>query len=398
MTFHTVQNETERHSMSAKTRQVGANTVERGVDVNTLAAWMKEGGGPLVIIDVREPSELNSGMIAGARAVPLGRILEPAWEMPAQNARIVVYCQSGVRSQRAAQHLAQRGRHQVHSLEGGVMAWTHAGMPLHSAPSEAEPALSREQQERYSRNLRLAEVGEVQQRRLLDSRMLIVGLGGLGTPAALYLAAAGVGTLGLVDDDRVELSNLQRQILHTTARVGQPKVESAAESLNCLNSDVKTIKYALRLNEANAREIMREKWDVVLDGSDNYVTRYWLNDLCCQFGVPCIFGSVQGFEGRLLSVIPGQGACYRCAFPKAPPSELNCSCDAAGVLGVLPGLVGVLQATEALKIMLGIGEPLMGKLLHYDALSMRFATLRVPRNPDCASCGKGAGATWMTTD
>lgn len=361
----------------------------RRIDAAVLNGWLQSRPGEpaLTVLDVREPNELVSGGIPNALHTALGNLIRSGNLPISVHSRVVVYCESGVRSLRAAQKLMELGYEDVWSLNGGFAAWKRENYPV-QMPEAAPGAhlLSAEQYERYSRHLRLPQMSEVMQRRLLDSKVLIVGVGGLGTPAAQYLAAAGVGTVGLLDNDNVELSNLQRQILHSTSRIGQPKVESAAQALTDLNRDVTTKKIQARLSASNIQEIFAEGWHAVIDGSDNYATRYLLNDVCSALGIPVVFGSVQGFEGRVMTVVPGHGPCYRCAFPAPPPEELACSCDAAGVLGVLPGVIGVLQATEAIKVLTQMGEPLIGRMLHYDALALRFLTLNVPQNEHCPAC------------
>jgi molybdopterin/thiamine biosynthesis adenylyltransferase len=280
----------------------------------------------------------------------------------------------------------------VESLAGGFGRWSDAGFPT------TRPAvlLRAEQKARYRRHLTLAEVGEAGQAKLLAARVLIVGAGGLGSPAALYLAAAGVGTLGIVDSDVVEVSNLQRQVLHTVERTGQPKTESAREALTALNPDVQVVGFQERLTAANVARILHG-FDVVLDGGDNFPTRYLLNDACVLYGKPLVHGSVFRFEGQVTTVLPHRGPCYRCLFPVAPPAELAPSCAEAGVLGVLPGVIGLLQATEALKLLLGTGSPLVGRLLTYDALGGHFRELQLTRDPACATCGVGARPTLRDT-
>jgi len=363
----------------------------RGIDTASAARWLARDGAAhaVTFIDIREPHELALGQIPTAISVRESELL--LWlphEHPDKSSQVILYCESGKRSSRAAEQLAALGYSNMYSLDGGFAQWKRAEFPIVKPHSpELGFEIGPEQLERYSRNVRLAQIGVNGQRQLLDAKVLIVGLGGLGTPAALYLAAAGVGTLGLVDDDVVELSNLQRQILHSTSRIGQSKVESAARALTELNRDVTTIPIKSRLNESNVAEIVGQGWDVIIDGCDNYGTRYALNDTCCALGLPVVFGSVEGFEGRVMTVVPGCGPCFRCAFPNPPNEDLTCSCDAAGVLGVLPGLIGVLQATEAIKLILSLGEPLIGRLLTYDALALRFMTVKVPNNNRCPACG-----------
>ncbi len=338
---------------------------------------------PITLIDVREPHEWASGIIDGALCLGRGHLESRLAELqPAADAPIVLYCAAGGRSVLAVKSLIAMGYTDVASLAGGVQGWQAAGLGL------VQPGgLSHAQKVRYGRQLLLPEVGEAGQLRLLKSRVLLVGLGGLGSPVALYLAAAGVGTLGLCDGDAVDRSNLQRQIIHTTARTGQPKVESARQALQALNSDVQIEALAQHLTAANARSLVAG-YDVVVDACDNFATRYLLNDACHFEKKPNIHGSIHRFTGSctVLWTMRG-GPCYRCLYPQAPAAEAFGSCSDNGVLGVLPGLVGVQQATEVLKILLEIGEPLLGRLSMVDALSGASRLLRVRRDPNCALCG-----------
>ncbi len=335
-----------------------------------------------LIVDVREADEVEQGAIPGAVAIPRG-VLESRIEgaAPDRARPIVVYCAGGARSAFAAKALGELGYADVVSLAGGFGAWKGAGLPW-AAPS----ALSAEQRRRYSRHLLLPEVGEEGQRKLLAAKVLLVGAGGLGSPAALYLAAAGVGTLAIIDDDTVDPSNLQRQVLHATDRVGSPKVESARETINALNPDVAVVAHQTRLTKANVLDLVRP-YDLVVDGSDNFATRYLLNDACVLLGKPNVHGSIFRFEGQATTFVPAAGPCYRCLFPTPPPPELAPNCNEAGVLGVLPGTIGLLQATEALKLIIGVGDLLVGRLLTYDALAAEFRTLMLSRDPDCPICG-----------
>jgi molybdopterin/thiamine biosynthesis adenylyltransferase/rhodanese-related sulfurtransferase len=355
-------------------REVSAHDVHR-----QLAA-----GTPLRLIDVREADEYAAGRLPGALHVPRGFLELRIEEKARREERLVLYCAGGTRSSLAALTLQQLGYTDVASLAGGYNRWSDAGLP-----TEKPLTLSASQKERYRRHLTLPEVGEEGQARLLSSRVLLLGAGGLGSPAALYLAAAGVGTLGVVDGDVVDVSNLQRQVLHTTARAGQPKTESAKAALTALNPDVTVVPIQERLTRHNVLDVLRD-YDVVVDGGDNFPTRYLLNDACVLLGKPNIHGSVFRFEGQVTSFVPGRGPCYRCLYPAPPPPEDAPSCAEAGVLGVLPGVVGLLQATEALKLLLGVGEPLLGRLLTYDALAARFHELRLRRDPTCPVCREGA--------
>lgn len=353
------------------------------ISVEELRALL-EAGTPLTLLDVREADEAAEGRIPGALLLPRGVLESEVEALVTRQRRLVIYCHRGNRSAFAARTLAEMGYGQVQSLAGGFASWSDMGFP-----SERQPGLRADQKARYRRHLTLPEVGEAGQAKLLSARVLILGAGGLGSPAALYLAAAGVGTLGIVDADVVDASNLQRQVLHTTERIGQPKTQSAREALTALNPDVEVVGFAERLTASNADTILAG-FDVVLDGGDNFPTRYVLNDACVRLGKPLVHGSIFRFEGQLTTIVPGQGPCYRCLYPSAPPAELAPSCAEAGVLGVLPGVIGLLQATEALKLLLGVGAPLVGRLLTYDALAGRFHELSLRRDPACAACGNGA--------
>jgi molybdopterin/thiamine biosynthesis adenylyltransferase/rhodanese-related sulfurtransferase len=339
------------------------------------------------LVDVREPAELATGVAAGAIAIAPCDVERLLPEVARRDAPVLVICASGVRSCAAASRIAALGFEDVRSVSGGFARWRREGLPVRvDAPADG---LDRE---RYARQLMLPEVGEAGQRRLLASRVMIVGAGGLGSPAALYLAAAGVGRITLVDDDAVERSNLQRQVLHTDARTGQPKVDSARATLAALNPDVEVIPLRTRLDERNVLDGLAGH-DVVVDGSDNFATRYLLSDACVRLRIPDVHGSVFRYEGQV-TVFGGDppGPCYRCLYPAPPPPELAPSCVEAGVLGVLPGTIGMLQATETLKLLLGLGEPLSGRLLHFDALRGRFSEFEVLRDPACPVCsGRVAG-------
>jgi adenylyltransferase/sulfurtransferase len=333
-------------------------------------------------IDVREPDEVAQGTIPGAAAIPRG-FLEARIEETVRDRHqpLVVYCAGGARSAFAAKSLRELGYTDVVSLAGGFGAWKGAGLPW-TVPA----AFSAEQRRRYSRHFLLPEVGEDGQRKLLDARVLLIGAGGLGSPAGLYLAAAGVGTLGIVDDDVVDDSNLQRQVLHTTERLGLPKVESARQAIVALNPDVRVIGHETRLTKENALDIIAG-YDIVLDGADNFPTRYLINDACVLLDKPNVHGGVARFDGQVTIFSTAGGPCYRCLFREPPPPGLALNCAEAGVLGVLPGVIGLLQATEVIKLILGIGEPLIGRLLTYDARDLSFRELRIRRDPTCPICG-----------
>lgn len=347
---------------------------------------------PYTIVDVREKEEYRAGHVPGAISIPRGFLeLQIEGRVSDRAARLVVYCAAGVRSALAAATLAELGYANVESVQPGFVRWKDLGYPI-----EAPPQLTDAQRERYSRHILLSEVGEAGQCRLLKSRVLLLGAGGLGSPAALYLAAAGVGTIGLVDADVVDASNLQRQILHATSRIGMSKVESAAKVLGDLNPDVKVVRFQERLTSANVERIFGD-FDVVIDGTDNFPTRYLVNDASVWLGKPVVHGSIFRFEGQITTFAPKKaaeklgiepGPCYRCLYPEPPPPHLAPSCQEAGVLGILPGVVGVLQATEALKLLLGKGDLLVGRLLTYDSLGMKFRELKIRRDENCSVCGK----------
>jgi sulfur-carrier protein adenylyltransferase/sulfurtransferase len=336
-----------------------------------------------IFLDVREQDEWDQGIIPGAVHIPRGH-LEQRVEglLPDRDRPIVVYCAGGSRSAFATKTLEELGYESVVNLAGGFTDWKRNGFP-----TELPRGLDETQRSRYSRHLLIPEVGEPGQLRLLDSRILLIGAGGLGSPASLYLAAAGVGTLGIVDDDAVDATNLQRQIVHSTERLGEPKAESAKRTIEALNPDVSVKTFEERLTSENVDRILGEGWDVIVDGADNFPTRYLLNDASIWHGIPVVHGSIYRFEGQVTVFRPHEGPCYRCLFPQPPPPELAPSCAEGGVLGVLPGVVGSIQATEALKLALGIGEPLIGRLLMFDALAASFTEVTLRRDPACPVCG-----------
>jgi molybdopterin/thiamine biosynthesis adenylyltransferase/rhodanese-related sulfurtransferase len=334
------------------------------------------------LIDVREADEFDQGSIPGAYFIPRGMLegnLTALFPDPATE--IILFCSADHRAALAARSLQAMGYENVKYLEGGFVEWKNNGRVW-----ERESRLSGDQRARYSRHILLPEVGELGQARLLESKALIIGAGGLGSPAALYLAAAGVGTIGIVDFDVVDETNLQRQILHNLERIGQAKVESARETLTALNPDVKVIPYNERLTADNILEIMSQ-FDVVVDGTDNFPTRYLVNDASLHLKIPVVHGSIFRFEGQASVFWPYRGPCYRCLFPEPPPPELAPSCAVAGVLGVLPGIIGSIEAVEAIKVLLGLGDPLVGRLLTYDALDEEFRVLRLHRDDHCPACG-----------
>ncbi|MCL1633603.1 molybdopterin-synthase adenylyltransferase MoeB [Luteimonas sp. SX5] len=342
-----------------------------------------------ILIDVREAHERALGMAQSARGVAKAELeSDPATHLPQRDAEILLICQSGARSLQAAEALQAQGYADIASVQGGTTRWIADGLPV------AEPSqdIDMDFHDRYSRHLRLPEVGMEGQKRLEAARVLLVGAGGLGSPAAFYLAAAGVGTIRLADDDVVDRSNLQRQILHTDERIGIAKVESAAAALTALNPRTTIEAVAERITSANVERLLHGV-DVVVDGADNFPARYLLNDACVKLGKPLVYGAVHRFEGQAGVFDAGRhrgiAPCYRCLFPEPPPPEAAPNCAEAGVLGVLPGVIGLLQATEAIKLILGIGEPLAGRLLHFDALSMRFRETRLSPDPGCAVCAPG---------
>jgi molybdopterin/thiamine biosynthesis adenylyltransferase/rhodanese-related sulfurtransferase len=335
------------------------------------------------VVDVRERDEWDEGHLPSAVHIPRGNLesrIEAA--VPDRSRPVVVYCASGSRSAFAAQTLEELGYENVVSLTGGFTDWKRNGFPV-----ELPRSLGETQRRRYSRHLLIPEVGEEGQAKLLDSRMLLIGAGGLGSPASLYLAAAGVGTLGIVDDDAVDETNLQRQIVHSTERLGDSKAESAKRTIEALNPDVSVKVFKERLTSENVDRVLGEGWDVIVDGADNFPTRYLLNDASVWHDIPVVHGSIFRFEGQTTVFKPREGPCYRCLFPQPPPPEMAPSCAEGGVLGVLPGIVGSLQANEALKLALGIGETLVGRLLLFDALETQFTEIALRRDPDCPVCG-----------
>jgi molybdopterin/thiamine biosynthesis adenylyltransferase len=341
------------------------------------------------VVDVREQAEWDEGHLPGAVHVPRGNLesrIETA--VPDRDRTVLLYCASGNRSAFAAKTLEELGYERVFSLAGGFTDWKRNGFPF-----EVPRALTEGQRRRYSRHLLIPEVGEEGQQKLLDARILLIGAGGLGSPASLYLAAAGVGTLGIVDDDVVDDTNLQRQIVHNEERLGASKAESARETIQALNPDVTVKTFKERLTSENVDRILGEDWDVIVDGADNFPTRYLLNDASIWHGIPVVHGSIFRFEGQTTVFKPHDGPCYRCLFPQPPPPELAPSCAEGGVLGVRPGIVGSLQASEALKLVLGIGDSLVGRLLLFDALDTTFTEVSLRRDPSCPVCGESPTIT-----
>lgn len=351
------------------------------IDPSEVHELLEEG---VVVVDVREGEEVAAGKLPGAKHVPRG-YLESRIEtvVPDRSTSVILYCASGVRSAYAARTLVcDLGYENVKSMTGGITLWKDRGYEV-----EVPRILSPEQRERYSRHLLVPEVGHDGQQKLLDAKVLLLGAGGLGSPTALYLAAAGVGTIGIVDDDAVDLSNLQRQVIHNSERIGVPKVDSAEQSIKALNPDVRVVKYPVRLTAENIMEII-DGWDVIVDGVDNFPTRYLLNDATVRLRIPVVSASILGFDGQLSVFKPYEGPCYRCLFREPPPAELAPSCGANGVLGVLPGTMGLLQATEVVKLVIGIGDPAIGRLLLYDALAATLTEVKVRRDPACPICSR----------
>ena len=361
------------------------NQVRAEIDEITTAELQArlEGGDAPLVLDVREIDEWQEGHVPGALHVPRGN-LEARIEalLPDHETDIAVICAGGSRSAFVTKTLNELGYPSVVNVAGGFSDWKRNGFD-YTTPK----VLTGAQRSRYARHLLIPEVGEKGQQKLLESRVLLIGAGGLGSPASLYLAAAGVGTIGIVDGDVVDDSNLQRQIVHSTDGLGQPKVESAKRALQALNPDVEVITYQERIDSENIERILADRWDVIVDGTDNFPTRYLLNDASVWHSIPVVHGSIYRFEGQLTVFHHADGPCYRCLYPSPPPPELAPSCAEGGVLGVLPGIVGSLQASEVLKLLLGVGESLAGRLLLFDALYTTFDEVTIKRNPDCPVCG-----------
>jgi sulfur-carrier protein adenylyltransferase/sulfurtransferase len=335
-------------------------------------------------VDIREIDEWQEGHLPGAIHVPRGNLesrIEAA--VPDKTTPVVLYCAAGNRSVFGAKTLNELGYSEVYSLAGGFTDWKRNGLDI-----VLPRTLSPEKRTRYSRHLLIPEIGEEGQLKLLDSRILLIGAGGLGSPASLYLAAAGIGRLGIIDADIVDETNLQRQIAHSLDTLGTPKVDSAKRAINALNPDVEVVGYRERLTSENIDRILDDGWDLIVDGADNFPTRYLVNDASVWRNIPVVHGSIYRFEGQVTVFKPHEGPCYRCLFPEPPPPELAPSCAEGGVLGVLPGIVGTLQTNEAIKLAAGIGEPLVGRLLLIDALATEFNEVRIERRADCPVCGE----------
>ncbi|HET6284047.1 MAG TPA: molybdopterin-synthase adenylyltransferase MoeB [Polyangia bacterium] len=368
--------------LKTRIRETDVESVRKVVEAQKGKAGDGNGAGP-ILVDIREKDEWSEGFIPGARWIPRGYLeLRVEDQIPERSSEVILYCAGGTRSVLAARSMEELGYTNVKSMAGGFSGWKRAGLPF-----ERPFIMTPEQTLRYARHTMLPEIGEAGQVKLLKSKVLCLGAGGLGSPSGLYLAAAGVGTLGFVDDDVVDASNLQRQILHSTARVGMPKVESAKAAIAQLNPDVKVRAHQTRLSSENVMDIIGD-YDVIVDGADNFPTRYLLNDAALKLGKPVIHASIYRFEGQLTTFIPGEG-CYRCLYPSPPPPDMAPSCQEAGVLGVLCGVIGPLQANEAIKLVLGIGKTMSGRLLMYDALGLKFRELKLKKDPTCPTCGEG---------
>jgi sulfur-carrier protein adenylyltransferase/sulfurtransferase len=365
----------------------GAGTEQTQVieEIEPFEAAAEIEGGNVVLIDTREPHEYQEAHLENGKLVPPAMVADQIeTAAPDKSARTLVYCRSGKRSAAATAQMVALGYTDVASIAGGIIAWQEQGLPVVS-PS----GMTAEQRERYSRHTLLPEVGIDGQLKLLNAKVLLLGAGGLGAPTALYLAAAGVGTIGLVDDDVVDASNLQRQVIHNTERIGMPKTTSARIFIEGLNPDVKVVEHNGRLDASNILEVMAD-YDIVVDGADNFPTRYLLNDASVRLNKPVVSASILGFDGQISTFAPHEGPCYRCLYPTPPPAELAPSCSENGVLGVMAGTMGTLQANEVIKLVLGKGQPLIGRLLLYEALSTTFTELKVRRDPNCPICGDDA--------
>ena len=373
-----------------KHRASGADLIAQakaGIEeVQPLEAAAEIDQGDVAMVDVRELTEFEERHIEGAIHVPRSYLEQRIEQyVPDRSKRVILYCASGVRSALAAKTMSEElGYEDVTSMAGGITLWRDRGLPVVTPRS-----LTQEQKERYSRHILVPEIGLEGQMKLLDAKVLLLGTGGLGSPTALYLAAAGVGTLGLIDDDVVDASNLQRQVIHNTERIGMPKTESARMAIEALNPDVDVVEHRVRFGPENVIDLLSD-YDVIVDGADNFPTRYLLNDASVRLNKPVVSASILSFDGQISTFVPREGPCYRCLYPTPPPAELAPSCGAAGVLGVLPGIMGLLQALEVVKLVTGAGRPLIGRLLLFEALGTEFTELKVRRDPDCPICGPNA--------
>lgn len=369
--------------VKSQIRETDVETLRKTLEAQKGKAGDGNGAGP-ILVDVREKDEWVEGSIPGARWIPRGFLeLRIEDQVPEKSAEIVLYCAGGTRSALAARALGELGYSNVKSLAGGFSAWKRAGLSF-----DRPYVMTAEQSLRYARHTMLPELGDAGQIKLLKSKVLLLGAGGLGSPVGLYLAAAGVGTIGFVDDDTVDASNLQRQIIHSTDRVGMAKVESAAAAIAKLNPDVKVVQHKTRLDSSNVLDIIKD-YDLIVDGVDNFPTRYLINDAALKLRKPVVDGSIYRFDGTVTTFLPWSGPCYRCFYPEPPPPDMAPSCQEAGVLGMLCGVIGSLQAVEAVKVLLGIGKPLGGRQLVFDALAMKFREFKRPHDPTCRVCGDG---------
>ena len=373
-----------------KNRASGADLIAQAKaeieEVQPTEAAAELDAGDVALIDVRESTEFEERHIEGAIHVPRGYLEQRIEQyVPDRSKRVILYCASGIRSALAAKTMGEElGYEDVTSMAGGITLWRDRGLPVVTPRS-----LTQEQKERYSRHILVPEIGLEGQMKLLDAKVLLLGTGGLGSPTALYLAAAGVGTLGLIDDDVVDASNLQRQVIHNTERIGMPKTESARMAIEALNPDVNVVEHRVRFGPENVIDLLSD-YDVIVDGADNFPTRYLLNDASVRLNKPVVSASILSFDGQISTFVPREGPCYRCLYPTPPPAELAPSCGAAGVLGVLPGIMGLLQALEVVKLVTGAGRPLIGRLLLFEALGTEFTELKVRRDPECPICGPNA--------
>jgi sulfur-carrier protein adenylyltransferase/sulfurtransferase len=369
--------------VKSQIRETDVETLRKIVEAQKGQAGDGNGAGP-ILVDVREKDEWVEGSIPGARWIPRVFLeLRIEDQVPQKSAEIVLYCAGGTRSALAARALGELGYTNVKSLAGGFSAWKRAGLSF-----DRPYVMTAEQSLRYARHTMLPELGDAGQIKLLKSKVLLLGAGGLGSPVGLYLAAAGVGTIGFVDDDTVDASNLQRQIIHSSDRIGMAKVESAAAAIAKLNPDVKVIQHKTRLDSSNVLDIIKD-YDLIVDGVDNFPTRYLINDAALKLRKPVVDGSIYRFDGTVTTFLPWSGPCYRCFYPEPPPPDMAPSCQEAGVLGMLCGVIGSLQAVEAVKVLLGIGKPLGGRQLVFDALAMKFREFKRPHDPTCRVCGDG---------
>ncbi len=364
---------------------MATGAVQQIEEIEPFEAQAEIEGGDVVLIDTREPHEYQEAHLEGGKLVSPGLLADEIETVaPDKSARTILYCRSGNRSALAAAQMEKLGYENVASVGGGILLWQEQGLPVVAASG-----MSAEQRERYSRHTLLPEVGVDGQIKLLNAKVLLLGAGGLGAPTAMYLAAAGIGTIGLVDDDVVDSSNLQRQVIHNTDRIGEPKTSSAKKFIQALNPDVEVVEYQMRLDSSNILDVIAD-YDVIVDGADNFPTRYLLNDASVRLRKPVVSASILSFDGQISTFVPYEGPCYRCLYPTPPPAELAPSCSANGVLGVMAGTMGTLQANEVIKLVLGVGDPLIGRLLLYEALGSRFTELKVRRDPECPICGENA--------